>query len=209
MREAVILAGGFGTRLRSAVPDLPKAMAPVAGKPFLEILLAHLEKKGIRHVILSVGYLAEIIESHFGDSFASLHISYAYEDEPLGTGGALRFAMRQCREDVVLALNGDTFLDVDLEQAGQDWRHHRAPILFGVQSDDTARYGSLLTDGRRVTGFLEKGRGRASSTREATFFRLRFLTGRTFRRAFRWNRTFWRGKSPAGPSACFPSTNLL
>ena len=159
MREAVILAGGFGTRLRSAVPDLPKAMAPVAGKPFLEILLAHLEKKGIRHVILSVGYLAEIIESHFGDSFASLHISYAYEDEPLGTGGALRFAMRQCREDVVLALNGDTFLDVDLEQAGQDWRHHRAP--------------------------------------------------RTFRRAFRWNRTFWRGKSPAGPSACFPSTNLL
>ena len=158
MREAVILAGGFGTRLRSAVPDLPKAMAPVAGKPFLEILLAHLEKKGIRHVILSVGYLAEIIESHFGDSFASLHIRYAYEDEPLGTGGALRFAMRQCREDVVLALNGDTFLDVDLEQAGQDWRHHRAPILFGVQSDDTARYGSLLTDGRRVTGFLEKGR---------------------------------------------------
>ena len=74
MREAVILAGGFGTRLRSAVPDLPKAMAPVAGKPFLEILLAHLDKKGIRHVILSVGYLAEIIESHFGDSFASLHI---------------------------------------------------------------------------------------------------------------------------------------
>ena len=66
--------------------------------------------------------------------------------------------MRQCREDVVLALNGDTFLDVDLEQAGQDWRRHRAPILFGVQSDDTARYGSLLTDGRRVTGFLEKGR---------------------------------------------------
>lgn len=210
MREAVILAGGFGTRLRSAVPDLPKAMAPVAGKPFLEILLAHLEKKGIRHVILSVGYLAEIIESHFGDSFASLHISYAYEDEPLGTGGALRFAMRQCREDVVLALNGDTFLDVDLEQAGQDWRHHRAPILFGVQSDDTARYGSLLTDGRRVTGFLEKGRkGPGIINAGATFFRLRFLTGRTFRRAFRWNRTFWRGKSPAGPSACFPSTNLL
>ena len=123
MREAVILAGGFGTRLRSAVPDLPKAMAPVAGKPFLEILLAHLEKKGIRRVILSVGYLAEIIESQFGDSFASLHISYAYEDEPLGTGGALRFAMRQSREDVVLATKFEPRSD---EEIANDvtWQQH-------------------------------------------------------------------------------------
>lgn len=158
MREAVILAGGFGKRLRSVVPNLPKAMAPVAGKPFLEIMLSLLEKKGIRHVILSVGYLAEIIIKHFGNSFASMRISYAHEYEPLGTGGALRFAMRLCREDVVLTLNGDTFLDVDLEQGMQEWKLHRTPLIFGVQCSDTARYGSLLVDGRRVTGFLEKGR---------------------------------------------------
>ena len=128
MRGSCHPCRGFGTRLRSAFRICrkhgPCCWQAVPGNP-----AGASGKEGDTHVILSVGYLAEIIESHFGDSFASLHISYAYEDEPLGTGGALRFAMRQCREDVVLALNGDTFLDVDLEQAGQDWRHHRAPFF--------------------------------------------------------------------------------
>ena len=206
MREAVILAGGFGTRLKPLVPDVPKAMAPVAGKPFLEILLTHLEKKGIRHVILSVGYLAEIIEAHFGNSFASIHISYAHENEPLGTGGALRFAMRQCREDVTLALNGDTFLDVDLERAMREWRHHRAPIIFGVHSRDTARYGSLLTDGRRVTGFLEKGRkGPGIINAGSYLFPITLFDGRELPASFSLEQDFLAREISRRPFRLFPA----
>jgi dTDP-glucose pyrophosphorylase len=85
--EAIILAGGFGTRLREAVPDLPKPMAPIAGRPFLAWQLDYLIATGIQHVIFSVGYKAESISNYFGSSYAGCSISYVREDEPLGTGG--------------------------------------------------------------------------------------------------------------------------
>ena len=157
IREAVILAGGRGTRLRSVVPDLPKPMAPVAGKPFLEILLASLARKNIGRVVLSVGYLAESIISHFGQRFQGIEIDYAREDSPLGTGGALRLALQKCREEAVLVLNGDTFLEFDMPSVSRDWQIHRCPIVIGMYSRDTARYGRLSLDGDRVVGFLEKG----------------------------------------------------
>lgn len=157
MFEAIILAGGHGTRLRSLVSGMPKPMAPVAGKPFLEIVLNHLLGKGIRRTILSVGYLYEVIESYFGDNFHAMKIDYARETVPLGTGGALRFAMQQCRDSVTLVLNGDTFLDFNINSALNEWREHRAPMIIGVQTQDTTRYGRLLVEGQRITGFLEKG----------------------------------------------------
>ena len=159
IREAVILAGGRGTRLQSVVPDLPKPMAPVAGKPFLEILLVSLARKNIDRVVLSVGYLAESIIAHFGQYFQGIEIQYAREDSPLGTGGALRLALQQCREEAVLVLNGDTFLEFDMPSAARDWQTHRCPIVIGFHAQNTARYGRLSLNGDRVVGFLEKGSG--------------------------------------------------
>lgn len=114
--KAIILAGGFGTRLQSVVSNLPKPMATVAGRPFLEHVLDFCIFNTIDEVILSVGYKHELIESHFGTSYKGLKISYAVEHEPLGTGGAIRFALEGQDFDSVWAiLNGDTLFSCDLK----------------------------------------------------------------------------------------------
>ena len=115
MTTAIILAGGFGTRLRAAVPDLPKPMAPVAGKPFLSYLLDYWIGQGVDHVVLSVGYRHEAIIDYFGDNYHGARVDYVIEPEPLGTGGALRMAAnRFIKRQGFLLLNGDTFFAVDL-----------------------------------------------------------------------------------------------
>ena len=97
VREAVILAGGFGTRLRSVVSDLPKPMAQVTGKPFLSLLLDYLASSGVQRVILSVGYKHESISGRFGTSYSSMELSYVVEEKPLGTGGALKRSLMAAR----------------------------------------------------------------------------------------------------------------
>ena len=111
--EAIILAGGFGTRLQSVVHDVPKPMAPVADKPFLAYLLDQLDRQGCTHAILAVGYKKEVIQNFFGSNYKGISLSYSVEDKPLLTGGALKKALKQATEDAVLVLNGDTFFDVD------------------------------------------------------------------------------------------------
>ena len=155
--EAIVLAGGFGTRLREMVPDLPKPMASIAGKPFLEILLSDLARKGFKRVVLSLGYKAEVITSHFGDRFAGLDIAYAMDDAPLGTGGAVRLGMSQCLGDHVFIFNGDTFLDLEANAVELLWQKHRHLIIVAREVSDTARYGRLLVESERVSGFTEKG----------------------------------------------------
>ena len=108
--EAIVLAGGFGTRLASRLHGVPKPMAPVAGRPFLEILLTQLQRAGCARVVLSVGHLHSVIQDHFGASFHGMRVDYAIESVPLGTGGAIRLALQQANEESVLVLNGDTFL---------------------------------------------------------------------------------------------------
>lgn len=157
MMEAIVLAGGFGTRLRNVVQDVPKPMAPVAGKPFLEILLTSLEAKGVRRVVLSVGYLADSIKKHFGSTFRTLAIDYEVEDAPLGTGGAVRAAIAHCTGDHVLVLNGDTFLDVELQTLELTWQRLRRPMIVARPVEDAARYGRLLVKNGLVIGFAEKG----------------------------------------------------
>lgn len=157
MREAVVLAGGFGTRLRQVVPDLPKPMAPIAGRPFLEILLGSLAGKGFGRVVLSLGFMADSIFGHFGSHHAGMELAYVVEDQPLGTGGAVRLAMLQCHEDHVFVFNGDTFLDLEVDVVEQHWQNHRLPIIVGREVPDAARYGRLLAENGRVTGFTEKG----------------------------------------------------
>lgn len=155
--EAIVLAGGLGTRLRELVPDLPKPMASVAGRPFLEILLTSLARKGFHRVVLSLGYMSEKVVAHFGNHFACMELVYEIEDTHLGTGGAVRRALTQCREDHIFIFNGDTYLDLDVAEVEACWQEHHVPIIVAREVADTARYGRLNYAENRVLGFLEKG----------------------------------------------------
>src|SRR4051812_13778360 len=112
--QAIILAGGLGTRLRSAVPDLPKCMAPVAGRPFLTYIIDYYFNQGIQQFIFSLGYKHEVIESFLSEKYHSLHYNLSIETEPLGTGGAVYKALSQCNDPDVMVINGDTVYAVDV-----------------------------------------------------------------------------------------------
>ncbi len=155
--EAIILAGGFGTRLKSIVPDVPKPMAPIAGRPFLEILLNFLARKGFCRVILSLGYMADKVVTHFGDNFADMELIYEIEKAPLGTGGALRLALTRCASDYAMVFNGDTYLDLEVAEVAAHWKRHFSPIIVARHVPDASRYGRLDTANGRVLGFVEKG----------------------------------------------------
>ncbi len=144
----MILAGGFGTRLRSVVSDLPKPMAPIAGKPFLAHLLSYWRAQGVRRFVLSVGYLHEKIIDYFGLSFEGCDIQYVVEHSPLGTGGAIIECVNQAHlsESFVL-LNGDTFFAVDLNglrefaaELDSDW------TLSLFESADRQRFSPVTFD---------------------------------------------------------------
>jgi len=156
--EAIILAGGRGTRLSSVVPDLPKPMAPICGKPFLDYLLQRLAAQGISRVCLSVGYLADKIQNFYGSHFGEIELIYSVENSPLGTGGAMRAALVQTAADDVLVLNGDTIAEVDLQRMAAIHRASKRPITLAlIWVPDTARYGAVQINNGTVTGFLEKG----------------------------------------------------
>ena len=155
--EAIVLAGGFGTRLRQLVPDLPKPMAPISGRPFLEILLSLLAKKGFHRVILSLGYMPDKVMGHFGNQFAGIELVYEVETTPLGTGGAVRQALTKCCADHVYVMNGDTYLDVEVAELEAHWQTNRAPTIVARSVPNTARYGRLAVANGRVLAFREKG----------------------------------------------------
>lgn len=152
-----MLAGGIGTRLRAVVPHLPKPMAPIGSRPFLEILLGSLARKGIQRAVLSLGYMADTISSHFGESFADMDLAYVVENSPLGTGGAVRLAITRCLGDHVFVLNGDTFVDLEVESVEHLWQANHHAVIVGRKVSDTGRYGRLLASEGRVRGFSEKG----------------------------------------------------
>lgn len=158
--EAIILAGGLGTRLRSVLPDLPKAMAPIRGRPFLALLLDQLAAAGFRAVTLAVGYRHDTIRRYFGERHGTLALRYSVETEPLGTGGALRLALGQASAPEVFVLNGDTY--VELDYAAMRLAHRSAKVALTVAVHgvaDAGRYGALEVAEGRIRGFLEKGRG--------------------------------------------------
>lgn len=156
--EAIVLAGGFGTRLRQVVADLPKPLAPVAGRPFLAIVLEQLRAQGFTEAMLAVGYRHEAIRGAFGERFGALRLSYSVEDKPLGTGGAIQLAARACSGHDVFVLNGDSFAELDF--AAMRAAHHRAAArltVSAVEVADASRYGRLLVEDSRLVGFAEKG----------------------------------------------------
>lgn len=155
--DAVVLAGGFGTRLQHIVSDVPKPMAPVCGKPFLEYVLRCLKKNGIDRVILAVGYKEEVIRSYFGSSFSGMDILYSSEDTPLFTGGAIRKALRLAEEGPVFILNGDTYFDVDLQAMLAFHLEKKAALTIASKKMTFFdRYGTIESDNGRITAFLEK-----------------------------------------------------
>lgn len=190
MREAIVLAGGFGTRLRSVVSDVPKPMAPVAGKPFLCYLLDDLARQSYRHVVLATGYLHEKVEDYFGHDYQGLAIDYARELEPLGTGGAIVNALQHCNEECVTVLNGDTLFRIDhsrLLTLGDGCR--LTLVLRHVP--DAGRYGAVEVDADgHVTAFREKDPSAGEGLINGGIYRLRrsLLDGYAVGRQFSFER---------------------
>jgi len=156
--EAVILAGGLGTRLRSVVKDVPKPMADINGKPFLEYIFRYLEHYGIKKVILAIGYKADIVKNYFGKKFNNLSIIYSEEKELLGTGGAIKQAVKLSEGDNLFVLNGDTFFDVDLRKAYEFHKNKKSILTIMLkQMVNVDRYGIIEIDSScRIKKFSEK-----------------------------------------------------
>jgi D-glycero-alpha-D-manno-heptose 1-phosphate guanylyltransferase len=147
----------LGTRLRGVVPDLPKPLAPVGGRPFLAIVLRQLSRHGFRSVVLSVGYRHEMIRDAFGERFEGLTLVYAVEEQPLGTGGAIRLAVRACDDRDVFVLNGDSYVELDFADMQTIHRESGAVLtLCAVEVPDASRYGRVLGENGCVIGFAEK-----------------------------------------------------
>jgi len=162
--KALILAGGLGTRLRDAVPDQPKPMAPAWGKPFLQYLVEWLGDQGFDDLVLCVGHGADQVRAHFGNGRRwDVHVAYAVEASPLGTAGALKNAEEHVT-GTTLVLNGDSYLEVDLRAMVAAHRARRVAddravgTLAAVRVEDSAAGGALEMDGAGwIGGFREKG----------------------------------------------------
>ncbi|MBI3137637.1 MAG: HAD-IIIA family hydrolase [Sphingobacteriales bacterium] len=158
IKEAIILAGGLGTRLREAVPDLPKCMAPVADKPFLFYVINQLRMQGIDRFIFSLGYKHEVIEDYLCNHFPTLRYETVIEEEPLGTGGAILLACTRANQKNVLVVNGDTLFKADLHEAALFHNHNLAEctlLLKPMKNFD--RYGVVeLDESQLVKSFREK-----------------------------------------------------
>lgn len=157
--EAIVLAGGLGTRLRAAVPDLPKPMAPVNGRPFLERLLDYWIAQGVTRFILSTGYRHEAITAHFGAAYRGTAISYAVESRPLGTGGGLLLAGGSlAAAGPFLVLNGDTFFEVPLVALRDFHAASRADVTLALfRSPQRARYTGIRLGEAGKIRFLTEG----------------------------------------------------
>jgi len=154
--KAIILAGGFGTRLQSVVKDVPKPMAMVCERPFLEYILDKLNSFKIDEVVLSVGYKQEIIIKHFRNKYKNINIIYSSEDAPLGTGGALKKALHFLDTDEnILVLNGDTFYNLNIEKFYKKSLLNDMSISLKPMKNFN-RYGSVQVDKKRVVAFQEK-----------------------------------------------------
>lgn len=182
--EVVILAGGLGTRLRSVVSDVPKPLAPVAGRPFLEHLMDRWIGEGATRFVLSVGYRHELIEAHFGESYRSVPVAYAVERELLGTGGGLLLALQVAGEGTVAAANGDTFFAVDMaamRRFHQESRSDFTMALFPARVSERYMTVRLGAGGRIEALKAPAGQGAALLNGGVYLLRRQALLGAGFR----------------------------
>jgi D-glycero-alpha-D-manno-heptose 1-phosphate guanylyltransferase len=157
--EAIVLAGGFGTRLQPIVNDLPKSLALVNGRPFIEFLLNYLSGQEITKIIFSVGYKKEAIQSHLGLIYKHIPLEYVSEDEPLGTGGGIKKAFGAVEGNSAFVLNGDSMFRADLKALRQFHVESVADVTMALRFlEDTERFGAVNIDEQnRIIGFSEKG----------------------------------------------------
>lgn len=158
INTAIVLAGGFGTRLQAVVKDLPKPMAEISGKPFLGYLLSYLLQQGIRKAILSVGYKWETVKNYFGDFYGELKLDYSIEEEPLGTGGTIFKAVQNSEEKEFFIFNGDTFFNIDLGEFYLKRTMEDVKLSVALKRmKNFDRYGTVKTDAsHRIISFEEK-----------------------------------------------------
>lgn len=185
--DCIVLAGGKGTRLRGVVQNLPKPMAPVVGRPFLSYLLRHLASSGARRVILSVGYMAHKIEAEFGSRYQNLEIIYSTENRPLGTGGAVKMAMKWVQQEHLFVLNGDTLFLCDLANMGKQHTKNNADLTIGLKfMKNAGRFGSVaMDDSSRIWSFCEKKQTKPGYINAGIYF-----MGRNLIDSFPDNETF-------------------
>ena len=169
-REGIVLAGGLGTRLRSVVSDLPKCMAPVAGRPFLYYLLKYMEVRRFTRVVLALGYMHESVQRWLAGEKWDFEIRCSLEETPLGTGGAVRQALSRTDGDEVYILNGDTFFDVDTDEMARVHRASGAAATIALKPmTDFSRYGVVETASQgRIVAFREKNTARADRSTAAS-----------------------------------------
>lgn len=160
--ETIILAGGFGKRLQGVVNDVPKPMADINGRPFLSFLLDYLINQKVNKVLLSVGYKHEIIENYLGFKYKDIEIEYILEKEPLGTGGAIREALKYAGNNDVIVVNGDTFFNVNLlEMLDFHCRKNSILTIAVKQMQNCSRYGSVFIQENKIAHFEEKSLSRS------------------------------------------------
>jgi len=152
--EAIVLAGGLGTRLRTVISEIPKPMAPIDEKPFLEYILKYLSNNGIKKIILSVGYKWEVIKEYFGEKYKDIELVYNIEKEQLGTGGAIKDSLKLTNRDEIYVLNGDTFFDIDLSKMKIE--DNLVEIAL-KEMKDFDRYGVVeIDENKYIKNFKEK-----------------------------------------------------
>ncbi|MBI2282651.1 MAG: nucleotidyltransferase family protein [Bacteroidetes bacterium] len=156
--EAIVLAGGLGTRLREAVPGLPKCMAPVNGKPFVAYVIRHLMQQGITHFIFSLGYKSEAFLGFLSEELPAGSYDIVVEEEPLGTGGAIQYAAQQAKQDDLVVVNGDSLFQTNIPaQAAFHFAHKSCCTLALKAMQNVSRYGSVeLADNGSIARFREK-----------------------------------------------------
>ena len=152
----IILAGGFGSRLRSVVSDRPKVLAEINGKPFITFILNKLENEGFKNIILSTGYMGDMIKKTIGEEYKGLTIKYFKEDKPLGTGGALKNIGKFIKEKNLLVMNGDTLHNINTRKLIDSLKGDN-DIILGIYKNDASRYGLLKIDRNKlILSFNEK-----------------------------------------------------
>jgi D-glycero-alpha-D-manno-heptose 1-phosphate guanylyltransferase len=157
-QEAIILAGGLGTRLRSALPDLPKCMAPIQSRPFIDFVIAWLQQQGVTKFVFSLGYMHQVMIDHLNTAYPQLDKRYVIEQEPLGTGGAILLALEQCNTEDVWVLNGDTIFNASLQAIAEAHLQTAAICTLGLKPlQNFFRYGTVsINQEGKVTAFIEK-----------------------------------------------------
>ncbi len=203
--RAILLAGGAGTRLRGVVSDVPKPLAAVAGRPFLSYLLDLLEARGITDIVLSVGYMRDVIMDRYRNRHGRIAITYAVEEQPLGTGGGLRNALTQVDGFPVFACNADTFLDLDYGAMLAAHEDSGVALSVAVRPvDDVGRYGRARVEDGRIAAFEAGGKPGAGLINAGVYlFGENLLATESPAPAFSFERDFLEARCTALRPAAF------